>query len=107
MKRDWRWLYVVFFLVMIAIVRGQSELPSVLERTRLGGDGLLPLPCLMLKSLGALSRPIPVVMALLFGFSWRFPVLNSACGIGLTGTALFLLLSGYTLTCLMVILLEI
>ena len=48
--KEWRLIYIVLILVSITISRLLAALAKPLEKTRIGG-GLLPIPCLLLRSL--------------------------------------------------------
>ena len=101
MTISWRWIYVILFLSSIALVRLQRILPEALDRTRYGGNGLMPFDCLMIQHLGSLSPTIPVLLLILFALSWNFRALNSASAIAITSTVLLLSLGIYTLLCIL------
>ena len=101
---QWRWIYVLLLLGSLAFIRVQPNISEALERTRFGG--LMPADCLMLKNLGKLSAIVPVGLAALFLTSWKVAPINSAQGVAITSTALFLALAVYTICCLLVIIMH-
>jgi hypothetical protein len=97
---QWRWIYIVLLLASLILTRIQRILPEALNRTRYGGGGLLPFDGLMIKHIGVLSQPIPILLLILFALSWKIPKMNSAPAIAITSTALLLFLGVYSIFCI-------
>jgi hypothetical protein len=96
-------MYILLAISSLLVIGWQRPLAQVLEGTRLGGVGLMPGDCLMLRWLGTLFRAVPVVLTILFGLSWKLRSLNTATALAITSTVLFLTMCVYTSVCLMVL----